>query len=808
MKMRIVHLFYLLVVLFFASLVITPTSAICTCDSCTSCWATLKNQSCDVVVLTQDIMDVSYTCIEWPANGKILDCQGHKIDGKDEWSDVGINLNGKSANTIRNCIITDFWYGINLKDSKNNYLVENVLTSNYRGIWLENSSFNTLRKNVIENNSFGIELFNSYKNKIAENKLSSNYEGIFVSGSENTIKNNIIKNTRGLGIHLDDAVDNLVVENEVISNYAGIGLLYAYENTIARNNVSFNREYGIRLQDSTNNLIYDNYFNNTENYKLIFTSYNYENDWNIPKRQGENILGGNWLGGNYWSDYDGEDRDGDGLGDTPYELKVEFWIGPMAAMSADSQMILGKTVSEKSEVEGSDSFVDEEVDYDWLPLVKPKKDNPYAITIHFHYPEGWKAGDPLPEKDITMIQTAKDLNAHYVRFDVWWDEVEPKEDVFNENAVAYFKAIVKEIKKQGMEPLVIVGTHIPDWAKKKMIPLNFSLFLVSSGNAREVIEIPKDKKLKIIRKNTMKGIVNRILGKLTGVKEFRDKIPKIVKKIEKKNSLILEIPANAKIERIPTGKVKVEKVVDFAKRYKIPLKNLYTRDGYFFINMLVSGEFLKEVEEYTTKIAGEMGTDVYYYQLGNEPNHDVLSIIYIFDGPDYIRALYNGINRSDSEFETAINFLSDIIALRMNWMRAVDFYLSEDGDIIDIIGIDHYPGTWDTPPYGDWGDLDLLLKITDENGKKAAVMETGYSTYSWGPINHTEKDQQEFINTAIPAIRERLKSGNLLLICWYELLDEDNPSIPIEIEKHFGILRSDFNPKAGYLDLKRQFGQV
>jgi len=190
-----------------------PTGT-CYCYNCSDCENALNdNANCSSNVKLNASITNQRSCIYNPANfsNKIFDCQGHTIDGVHSYGTRGIYLNGKQNNTIKNCIITGFRFGIYLNSSSNNTLISNTLNNNSVlyyywflafGIYLESSSNNTITNNIVNNNTGdGIHLSYSSNNTITNNIVNNNEHGIYLddSSNNNLITNNTANNNNGYG---------------------------------------------------------------------------------------------------------------------------------------------------------------------------------------------------------------------------------------------------------------------------------------------------------------------------------------------------------------------------------------------------------------------------------------------------------------------------------------------------------------------------------------------------------------------------------------------------------------------------------
>jgi len=154
------------------------------------------------------------------------------------------------------------------------------------GIYIVKSSYHEIKNNIIKSNWEGIGLFQVLNSKLSQNTISDNYfEGINpVESSDNTISDNEIKFNL-YGLLLTESSNNSIYENEIRGNTRGIEALE---------------------QSNDNQIYHNNFISNDEDNAYDDFSNTWDNDY--PS------------GGNYWDDYSGEDNDGDGIGDTPYDI--------------------------------------------------------------------------------------------------------------------------------------------------------------------------------------------------------------------------------------------------------------------------------------------------------------------------------------------------------------------------------------------------------------------------------------------------------------------------------------------------------
>lgn len=231
------------------------------------------------------------------------------------------------------------------------------LTYNLFGLWIEKADDVRIEHNVITGKreyaspqrGNGVQLYNTKGAQILNNDISFVRDALYVDVSHHAVfKGNRLHHSR-YGTHYMNSYYNLWEDNDTYYNRGGLALMEVRDQVVRGNRAWGNSDHGIMLrtlQDSVieNNVvagnnrgffIYDVEYiklndnlivDNTVGVHLSAGSKNNEVEGNdlIGNREQVRYVGARderWgtQRGNHWSNYLGWDREGDGMGDVPYE---------------------------------------------------------------------------------------------------------------------------------------------------------------------------------------------------------------------------------------------------------------------------------------------------------------------------------------------------------------------------------------------------------------------------------------------------------------------------------------------------------
>ncbi len=254
-------------------------------------------------------------------------------------------------NVLENLVIDNCLFGIDLKQSNDNILRKNKVSSKpvelgVRGdglrLWYSHrnviegnevsdsrdmvawySNDNIYRRNVGTRSRYSIHFMFARDNIVEYNRFYDNAVGVYFMYTEGGIlRHNLISHATGatgMAIGFKEASNTVIEGNEVIYCAVGIGSdLSPFQPDskiwVKNNRFAFN---GIAVQFTSElggNVLTDNIF---------------EGNLTNVVQAGRGKAGLNEWSGNFWDDYKGFDRDLNGTGDTPYELYAyadQIWI--------------------------------------------------------------------------------------------------------------------------------------------------------------------------------------------------------------------------------------------------------------------------------------------------------------------------------------------------------------------------------------------------------------------------------------------------------------------------------------------------
>jgi nitrous oxidase accessory protein len=211
--------------------------------------------------------------------------------------------------------------GIRVQDAPGSLVEDNSLDrTRDLAIWQSNDC--VVRRNVVRGARYGLHFMYCDDNLFEDNVFDGCHTGGAVMYSRRvTLRGNRFTGSRGPSAHgllLKTADDVLAERNWFLDNTSGIlfdGAPSARSATCTiRDNVIAGTDAGLSLEPSTAGVLFTGnvFAGNRVQVEVLGARQGDRNRWSEKGR------------GNFWSDYAGFDRDGDGIGDTPFVVEQFF----------------------------------------------------------------------------------------------------------------------------------------------------------------------------------------------------------------------------------------------------------------------------------------------------------------------------------------------------------------------------------------------------------------------------------------------------------------------------------------------------